>query len=261
MYSKKLPGWFQPVIYVFFMASFFSSCSYKQNQVMFEQPAGSKDADFLRAASYEYKIETQDLLQMRNLQDISYVLNVPGTGSTASAAPQPQTYQVENDSTAALPVIGKVKVAGLTKAEAEKTIQKLYAQSVMKNPIIDLKIMNIKVSVFGEVKTPGNYALVSDKTNLVDVLGQAGGLTDKADEKQVKIVRGGMHNPQVIMVDLSDVKTASNPVIVLQSQDIIYVAQNKRALRNGKFQDISTVAQPGLLLLNTVLLIFTLARR
>ncbi|PAW92349.1 hypothetical protein CKK33_02110 [Mucilaginibacter sp. MD40] len=241
------------------------SCSYKQNQLLFETHVASTNSPSIAgAAPYEYKIQTQDILQMRNLQDINYVVTVPGGGSTSNAssnAPQPQTYQVENDSTVALPVLGKVKVAGLTKLEAAKKIQGLYARTVLKNPIIDLRIMNLKVSVFGEVRSPGSYMLTSDKTNLIDVLAQAGGLTEKGDEKKIKIVRGGMTDPQVLFFDLNDFRTVSNPAIIMQSQDIIYVAQNRRAIKNEKMQDFSTIVQPGLLFLNTALLIFTIARK
>lgn len=203
------------------------------------------------------------MLQMRNLQDISYVVNIPVGNNNSNAGAsiqQPQTYQVENDSTVALPVLGKVKVAGLTKTEAAKKIQLLYSRSI-KNPIIDLRIVNLRISLFGEVRSPGSYPLTSDKTNLIDVLAQAGGLTEKADEKKIKVVRGGMTDPQVLFFNLNDFRTVSNPAIILQSQDIIYVAQNKRAIKNEKMQDFSTIVQPGLLFLNTALLIFTIARK
>lgn len=243
---------------------FTSSCSYKQNQVLFENAAISDVDQAGASALYDYKIETQDILQMRNLQDINYIYNVPGGNTSAisgSVVMQAQNYQVENDSTVALPVIGKVKVAGLTKLQAASRIQALYAGAVLKDPIIELKIVNLKVSVFGEVKLPGSYMLTSDKTNLIDLLAQAGGLTDKADEKQIKVVRGGMINPRAFLFDLNDFKSVSNPAIVLQSKDVIYVSQNKRALKNEKIQEVSTIVQPGLLLLNTVLIIFTLARK
>lgn len=241
-----------------------ASCSYKQNQVLFENAAVNDVNQMGTNQFYEYKIETQDILQMRNLQDINYIYNVPGSNvgaNTNGTAMVPQNYQVENDSTVALPVIGKVKIAGLTKSQAANKIQSLYGSSVLKDPIIELKIVNLKVAVFGEVKLPGSYMLTSDKTNLIDMLAQAGGLTDKADEKQIKIVRGGMSNPRAFLVNLNDFKSVSNPAIVLQSKDVIYVSQNKRALKNEKIQEVSTIVQPGLLLLNTVLIIFTLARR
>jgi polysaccharide export outer membrane protein len=241
-----------------------ASCAYKQNQLLFETHGVNVNNQVVSSAPYEYKIQLQDMLQMRNLQDINYVFSMPGgsgSNNTGTGIPQPQTYQVENDSTVALPVLGKVKIAGLTKLEAAKKIQLLYSRSVLKNPIIDLRILNLKISLFGEVRSPGSYALVSDKTNLIDVLAQAGGLTEKADEKKIKIVRGGMADPQVLFFNLNDFRTVSNPAIILQSQDIIYVAQNKRAIKNEKMQDFATIVQPGLLFLNTALLIFTIARK
>ncbi|TWR28484.1 hypothetical protein FPZ42_04495 [Mucilaginibacter achroorhodeus] len=263
---KKTKSLFRSTITAVTLLLIGTSCSYKQNQVLFEtHGAANSTSSMVGSAPYEYKIQTQDIIQMRNLQDINYVVTVPGGGGStpgaSSNAPQPQTYQVENDSTVALPVLGKVKIAGLTKLEATKKIQGLYARTVLKNPIIDLRITNLKVSVFGEVRSPGSYMLTSDKTNLIDVLAQAGGLTEKGDEKKVRIVRGGMTDPQVLFFDLNDFRTVSNPAIVLQSQDIIYVAQNRRAIKNEKMQDFSTIVQPGLLFLNTALLIFTIARK
>ncbi|WP_454803220.1 polysaccharide biosynthesis/export family protein [Mucilaginibacter phyllosphaerae] len=240
-----------------------TSCSYRQNQLLFDTHVANGNIQAVSVAPYEYKIQTQDMLQMRNLQDIGYIVNIPAgnnTNNSGTSIPQPQTYQVENDSTVALPVLGKVKVAGLTKPEAALKIQHLYSQSI-KYPIIDLRVVNLKVSLFGEVKSPGSYPLISDKTNLIDMLAQAGGLTEKGDEKKIKIIRGGMTNPQVLLFDLNDFRTVSNPAIILQSQDVIYVAQNKRAIKNEKMQDFSTVVQPGLLFLNTALLIFTIARK
>jgi polysaccharide export outer membrane protein len=264
MVTKKWCSRYQIIFLSGMLLILSASCSYKQNQLLFETHSVNLNNQVISSVPYEYKIQIQDMLQMRNLQDINYVFSMPGgtnSNNTGAGIPQPQTYQVENDSTVALPVLGKVKVAGLTKLEAAKKIQLLYSRSVLKNPIIDLRIINLKVSVFGEVRSPGSYPLVSDKTNLIDLLAQSGGLTEKADEKKIKIVRGGMTNPQVLVFDLNDFRTVSNPAIILQSQDIIYVAQNKRAIKNEKMQDFSTVVQPGLLFLNTALLIFTIARR
>jgi polysaccharide export outer membrane protein len=89
-------------------------------------------------------------------------------------------------------------------------------------------------------------------------LGQAGGITDRGNEKRVKIIRGGTENPQVTEINLSELASLSNPAMVMQNDDIVYVGQNKRAVRTENIQSISTIAQPTLLLLNTVLLLFTL---
>ncbi len=239
-----------------------SSCSYKQNQVLFDAMPATKDSAFVNAANYIYRITPQDVLQIRNLQNINYLVENTSTGANTSggASLQPQNFQVEEDGTVPLPVIGRVKVAGLSQIEAEKTVEDLYRKTVLKDPIIELKIISLKVTILGEVKAPGNYPLTTDRLNLVDLIGQAGGLTEKADEKQVKIVRGGLQDPHVTIVDMSSLKAMTNPALTLQSHDIVYIAKNKRALRNDKFQDIATVIQPALILLNTALIIYTLSK-
>lgn len=242
----------------------FSGCSSKPYQTMFETKANTADGvarPFTIAGVY--KIKPEDVLQVRNLQNIKFIMDDVNTSSsssptTAGSNATAQTYPVEQDGTVALPVIGSVSVAGLTRQEAAKAIADIYRKKLIKDPIIEVKIINLKVSVFGEVRTPGNYALVKDKTTLVDVLGQAGGITDKGNEKRVKIIRGGTENPQVTEINLSELESLTNPAVIMQNDDIVYVGQNKRAVRNDKIQNVSTIVQPTLLLLNTVLLLFTL---
>lgn len=237
------------------------SCSYKQEHVLFEQKTAAT-AQQQAPVLEPYKIKPDDILQIRNLQNIKYLANDnPVNGATSATASEGQTFQVEEDGRVTLPVIGHVPVSGLTRSEAAKKIEKIYRDSLLNNPIIELKILNLKVTVLGEVKTQGNFPLIKEKTTLIDVIGQAGGLSQTADEKTIKIIRGGQQNPQTIWVDLSDVNILSNPKIILQDNDVIYVAQNKRAVRNDKLQNFSTVAQPTLLILNTALILYTLFRK
>lgn len=262
---------FLTLVYLFFSLLFIASCSYKQDQILFEQRSS---IDTLEKNNTEvinnYKIKPQDILQIRNLQNMKYIVddapaegNTPGSasGSGSGSNSEGQTYQVEEDGSVALPVIGHVQVVGLTRMQAAKQIEDLYRKTLLKDPIIELKIVNLKVTVLGEIKSQGNYPLVKDKTTLVEMIGEAGGLTDRANEKNIKIIRGNQNNPQVTLIDLSDIKSLSNPSTILQNGDIIYIAQNKRAVQSDKFQNFSTILQPALIILNTVLIVFTLARR
>jgi polysaccharide export outer membrane protein len=115
--------------------------------------------------------------------------------------------------------------------------------------------------LFGEVKAPGQITLLHDNTTLIEVLAQVGGLTDKADNRTVKIVRGGPGTPKTDVIDLSDAKILTDPKIFVQNNDIVVVAQNKRALRSEKLQDFSTTVSPFLLVFNTALIIISLIRR
>lgn len=256
------------IYYSFLLASIsalFTSCAVKQHQLLFENkttaiaPASQPDATVTA-----YHIQPQDILQVRNLQNIRYIVDeaptTTGGSSSANTAGQGQTYQVEEDGTVALPVIGHVQVSGLTRYEAAKQIESLYKKSLLKDPIIEVKITNLKVTMLGEVKAQGNYPLVKDQTTLIDLLGAAGGLTEKANEKNIKIIRGTGTNQHTTEIDLSDIRTLSDPHILLQNNDIVYVAQSKRAARTENLQNFSTLVQPALLLLNTALIIYSFSR-
>ncbi|HZY39225.1 MAG TPA: polysaccharide biosynthesis/export family protein [Mucilaginibacter sp.] len=243
-----------------------SSCSNKQYQVLFQQKkALSADTGAAKkAVAVEvYRIQPQDLLQIRNLQDTKFITNLTPVSSNTSGgnASQGEVFQVAADSAVDLPAIGKTKVVGLTRVDAQKLIQDLYAKVLLVNPIIELKIINLKVTILGEIKGQANYPLVKDKTTLVELIGEAGGLTDRANEKDIKIIRGSEQNPKVIHVDLSDIRTISDPQSLLQSGDIVYVSENRRAARNENLQNFSVILQPALILFNTALIIFTLVKK
>lgn len=253
----------------FFVILFtFTSCSNKQYQLLFQQKSTITDSLSQKnvvTGTSSYHIKPQDVLQIRNLQNIKYIVDeAPSTSiitGGSGVAGTGQTYQVDEDGAVALPVIGHVPVIGLTRTQAAKLIEDLYRKTLLKDPIIELKIVNLKVTLLGEIKGQGNFPLTKDRTTLVEMIGEAGGLTDKANETNIKIIRGDQLNPQVTEIDLRNIQSINDPRAILQNGDIVYVSQNGRAVRNDKLQNLSVITQPVLLLLNTALIIFTLSHR
>lgn len=254
------------VFLTFSLLSILSSCSYKQDQLLFQQRDRVDSVyEQKNMPSIHYRIQPQDILQLRNLQNISYITGDAASANTtggAGVSTSPgQNFQVEDDGSVSLPVIGRVSVLGLTRQEAATKIEELYKKSLLKDPIIELKIVNLKVTILGEIKAQGNYPLIKDKTTLIEVIGEAGGLTDKSNEKNVEIIRGNPAHPSVKRIDLSNLNSISDPATVMQNGDIIYIAQNKRAIQTDKVSTFTTIIQPALIIFNTILIIFTLARR
>jgi polysaccharide export outer membrane protein len=254
---------FTLVFLTFSLMAVLTSCSYKQDQLLFQQKGTYDSLSRATAVTLaEYKIQPQDVLQIRNLQNISYITGDAPSANTAAGSGTSigQEFQVDEDGTVALPVVGRIDVIGLTRVEATKKIEDIYRKSLLKDPIIEIKIINLKVTVLGEIRMQGNYPLVKDKTTLIELIGQAGGITEKANEQNIEIIRGDPSHPIVKHIDLSNIHSLADPATILQNGDIIYIAQNKRAIQADKISTFSTLLQPALIVLNTFLIIYTLAR-
>jgi len=208
-----------------------------------------------------YRIKPNDLLAVRNLQDIRYISAPADGNSNITTGTGNITYRVEADGTVALPVIGKVEVAGLKRSEAAEKIQAMYEKSLLKDPIIDVSIVNLKVTMLGEFTSQGNFLLEKDNTSLVEMIGQAGGISSRADPKKLKIIRGDPQDPEIIYVNLKDINSLASKKLILQNNDIIYLEPQAVYGNQERTQIFTSFVQPVLLVLNTALLIYNFSTR
>lgn len=246
----------------------FSSCTYKQNKAILASNKPTPDSVLVKAAIANisnYRIQPQDILQIRNLQNSKSIVDIdpPLTGSataTAAATPEPENFQVEDDGTIALTGLGHVQVAGLTRIEAAKHIEALYKKEVVKNAIIDVKLVNLKVIILGEVKVPGNYPLLKDRNTLIEMIGTAGGFTDVANQQDVKIYRGDQTDTTAAKITLNNLNSLAQQRTLLQNNDVVIVAKSQKTLQKENLQNIVTTAQPFLILLSTILVVLSITK-
>ncbi len=214
-----------------------------------------------------YKIKVNDLLAIRNVQNKEWGATAStGAGST-SAASSPTgkintvlSYEVQPDGKVNLPAIGKVEVAGLSRREATAKIEGIYKSKLLPDPIIELSIVNLKVTLLGEFSKQGNFLLERDNTTLIDIIGEAGGITKTADPKTLKIIRGDRSKPEIIYVNLNEINSLASKKLVLQNDDIIVLQTTKGAATSDKLQSFSNILQPLLVVVNLAVLIFTISR-
>lgn len=206
-----------------------------------------------------YKIKVNDLIAVKNKQNKEFLANVSST--TNNAETNVVTYPVENDGTVNLPAVGKVVLAGLTRKEATAKLQQILEKDQVSKPIIEVSIINLKVTLLGEFNTQGNFLLEKDNTMLVDVIGLAGGInTQTADPKTLKIIRGDKSNPEIIYVNLNDYKSLASKKLILQNNDIIVIQSTKNLAVTQKLQNFNNVIQPLLVIINLGVLIFSFTR-
>ena len=137
-----------------------------------------------------------------------------------------QYYTVDADGNITFPVLGKLHVAGKTQTEVINMIQdQLKAQIV--NPLVTIRFLNAKVTVLGEVRLPGNYALNNGQMTILEALGAAGDLTPYGRRTNILITRENNGQLEFARLDLTSDEVFTSPYFYLQQNDVIIVEPNQ----------------------------------
>lgn len=255
-----------------------SSCSVRKERTLFNAPSDIVTDTIKQVyvvndqgiSDAYYKIKVNDQLAIRNVQNFEFGASGNTSSITSSNNTQQSnasgsinnvlSYPVELDGMVNLPAIGKVEVVGLSRREAAIKIQELYKNKLLKEPIIELSVVNLKVTLLGEFSKQGNFLLEKDNTTLIDIIGEAGGITKTADPKTLKIIRGNRAHPELIYVNLNDINSLASKKLILQNHDIIVLQPTRNAATSDKLQSLNNILQPLLVVVNLAVLIFTVTR-
>lgn len=195
---------------------------------------------------YDAKIMPKDLLTIVvsctspelaipfNLTVVSNAGIAVSTSSYVTTQPVLQPYLVDNEGNINFPVLGELKLGGLTKREAEQLIIDKLKPYMKETPIVTVRMVNYKISVIGEVTRPGTFTISNEKVNLLEALAMAGDMTVYGLRDNVKLIREDANGKQqIVTLDLNKVETILSPYYWLQQNDIVYVTPNKAKARNS----------------------------
>ena len=167
-----------------------------------------------------------ELALIFNLPVISYQAGsevVSGQGSQRLLG-----YVVDNDGYIDFPVLGLVKAAGLTRWELANEIKSMIIEgNYINDPVVTVEFMNFKISVMGEVTSPGTYNIEGDKITLLQALSLAKDLTIFGRRDNVSVIREQGDERIIYQVDLRSASIFESPAYYLQQNDIVYVEPNK----------------------------------
>ena len=155
-----------------------------------------------------------------------------------------QTYLVGNDGTINFPIIGTIKVGGLTKKESEQLILEKIRPYLAESerPIVTVRQSGFSITVIGEVMMPGNYRVSNEKINVFEALGRAGDMTIHGVRSHVKLIREDINGTKSIYtLNLNDASIVNSPYYYLQQNDIIYVEPNKAKAQNSDIGNMTTL--------------------
>lgn len=136
------------------------------------------------------------------------------------------TYLVDATGHVALPQIGRLELAGLTRREAIEKITSLVSDGLT-NPIVHVRFTNFRITVVGEVRSPGTYVVSDERLTLLEGLGLAGYLTDFANRSNILVIRENNGQRQFGYLDLRSRDIFNSPFFYLQQNDQVYVEPDK----------------------------------
>lgn len=214
------------------------SCVSKKEIVYFQ----NDDIDqSMVSNSYKTIIKPDDLLQITitaldteavkpfNLAAVTYSTS----SNSAIGLAQQQNYLVDTKGEIDFPVLGKLKIGGLTRDELIELLKTKLSPDYILNPNINIRIANYKVTVLGDVRNPGSYTIPNERITILEAIGLAGDLNLSGQRNNVLVQREEDGKKVQYKVDLLSKKLFTSPVYYLQQNDVVYVEPNYARIQSA----------------------------
>jgi polysaccharide export outer membrane protein len=235
-----------------------SGCSMKeytlfQDENLSEEPTRIPDEQYKDEMVFENKIAPSDRVSVKVYNQagagVQQLTSMVG-GGTAMSQNEGLGFLVTKEGTIRLPLIGSIRIEGMTEDQASDYLIEEY-KKYLRKPYVTVKLENQRVYVLGEVQSPGMVPVYNGTVNLVEAIARSGDLTDFARRTNIKILRGDLRNPEVRTVDLTKMSSIRLSSLYLRPNDIVYVQPRTIKGYNIAFQQIappfhliSTLLQP-----------------
>ncbi|WP_343694789.1 polysaccharide biosynthesis/export family protein [Flavobacterium sp.] len=215
----------------------FQSCTTKKEMLYLQ------DLDMYSNSNLNYaspKIQPNDILKI-DIGDINPLVAAPfninnsSTGGQTSVEMMKLTgYLVTPQGNITMPILNEVKVGGLTPANAEVKIkERLVSEGYLVNPTVQVRVLNNKFTILGEVNSPGVIPFSEESISLLDAIGLAKDLTYSAIRKDIQLIREVDGKRMVYHIDLTTASWMSNPNFRIRQNDVIVVTPNKLKVNSG----------------------------
>ena len=250
--------YFKKSIPFIIMIAVFSSCNSNKN-IIYLQSNGEQPMTG-QSITYEPVLKSDDVLMIVVSAENSEVaapynmklVSVLDNSDLASGRERIQTYLIDKDGAVEFPMFGKIKLAGLTRIEAIQKVKSLLTNHI-KDPLVNIRILNFKVSVLGEVNKPGVHTIQSERITLLEALSLSGDLTIYGKRNSILIIREIEGEKVIKKVDITKRDFINSPYYYLSQNDVIYVEPNKTKVNASVVGPNITVGISALSLIITII--------
>ncbi|WP_293887124.1 MULTISPECIES: polysaccharide biosynthesis/export family protein [unclassified Sphingobacterium] len=239
----------------------FNSCASRKNMVYLQNDSTQINTLY---EQYVPKIQVNDILTIVVTAadpKVTAPFNPLSTMTSSNLTQQVDlalrpTYTVDSNGDITLPMLGKIKVVGLTRIEAMEKLRIELSQYI-KDPGVNMNFNNFRVSVLGEVSKPGSFTLPSERVTVLEALSMAGDLTIRGVRQNVLLIREVDGQKTMHRLDLTKQTTLNSPYYYLAQNDVIYVEPNQAQINNSKLGANSNIIISIASLLITVISVLT----
>ncbi len=225
---------FKKILYLIVLLISVSSCTQYKKIVYLQHKENEvnqdtlQESDFFIKKNIDYRIQKNDILYVKVLNPDRNNFALFNQESSSVNRLQNEVslylegYKVDEHGEIAMPVIGKVKVSGMTIQEIQDKIQKLV-DGYLNNSTVIVKLISFKITLIGEISRPGVYNIYKNKITVLQAIGKAGDMTDYGDRKNILVVRSDDTGTKTYKIDLTNIEILSSEAYYLMPGDIVYV--------------------------------------
>lgn len=222
-------------LWVYVIAVFLTSCVAKKKMVYFGEPKGAVIHETLQ--NYQPTIQKGDLLNI-NVSAIDAEAAIPFNLYETPVVKnfvqniRPLYHLVNAKGEINFPIIGTLKVVGSSTDELVDSLTEKLSKYIAE-PVVNIRLMNFKVTVLGEVKMPGTYPVANERISVLEAIGLAGDLTIQGNRETVTLIREENGSRVRVPIDLTDKNLFSSPYFYLAQNDVLYVEPNKAKINSS----------------------------
>ncbi|WP_036384330.1 polysaccharide biosynthesis/export family protein [Muricauda sp. MAR_2010_75] len=207
-----------------------TSCASRKDVVYFQNSNNFETLVDKNTFSPKFKVDDLVGIHISTLNpEASVPFNLFRGSQEDGMRPEQVDYLVDQDGEIDFPVIGKIKIAGLSPEEVRVLLREKLSD-YLKDPIINIRLRNFTVTVLGDVNNPGTYRVEGERITLLEAIGLAGDLTIKGRRDNVMVIRDFDGTKVYTKVDLTDKEVLNSPVYYLTQNDVVYIEPNKSAV-------------------------------
>jgi polysaccharide export outer membrane protein len=235
----------QATLFLIFSAlAALTSCRSHKELMYLRDADGQQTIAGMPKAMPMYKIKKKDNLYVNIISsntELNKTFNPTQAGNTSetnkfetAAAQFVNGYEVDVNGNVNLPIIGKVNVEGKTLSDAQKAVE-TKTLTFLKDAVVKVKLLNYRVTVLGEVKTPGVYNNYNYNLTVLDAIGMASGTTNDSDLTNVMVLRPTTDGSQSYTMNLNTKVALGSEGFYLQPNDVVFIQPSK-----SKFAQVGT---------------------